>query len=116
MTELNINRLRMMDYFITSEDEIIKEEGIEKATVRNIASKAGYNSATIYNYFNDLEHLIFFVKIANLEVYKARLYKEIEDDLDPLEELSEVFVYLLKKLLKILMIFMIYFFQNTVFS
>jgi len=91
MTELNIKILRMMDYFITAADEIIKEDGIEKATIRNIAAKAGYNSATIYNYFNDLEHLIFFTKIANLEVYKARLYNEIEDDLDALEELREVF-------------------------
>ncbi|MFZ7131166.1 MAG: TetR/AcrR family transcriptional regulator [Eubacteriales bacterium] len=91
MTEISIKKLRMMGYFITAADEIIKEEGIEKATIRSIAEKAGYNSATIYNYFNDLEHLIFFTKIANLEVYKTRLYKEIPDDLDPLVELKEVF-------------------------
>ncbi len=91
MTELSIKRLRMMGYFITAAAEIIKEEGIEKATIRNIAEKAGYNSATIYNYFSDLEHLIFFTKISNLEVYKTRLYKEIPDNLDPLIELKEVF-------------------------
>jgi len=91
MTELSIKRLRMMGYFITATDEIIQNEGIEKATIRKIADKAGYNSATIYNYFNDLEHLIFFTKISHLETYKERLYKEIENDLDPLEELKEVF-------------------------
>ncbi|MBE5959849.1 MAG: helix-turn-helix transcriptional regulator [Lachnospiraceae bacterium] len=31
--------------------EIIETEGIEAATIRNIAAKAGYNSATIYSYF-----------------------------------------------------------------
>jgi AcrR family transcriptional regulator len=91
MSDLSIKRLRTMGYFITAADEIIQEEGIDKATIRNIAKKAGYNSATIYNYFNDLEHLIFFTKISHLEVYKARLYNEIPDDLDPLEELIKVF-------------------------
>lgn len=91
MTELSLKRLRTMGYFISAADEIIQEEGIEKATIRNIAKKAGYNSATIYNYFNDLEHLIFFTKISHLEVYKARLYNEIEDDLEPLEELKKIF-------------------------
>ncbi len=91
MSELSIKRLRIMAYFITAADQIIHEEGIEKATIRSIAKRAGYNSATIYNYFNDLEHLIFFTKISNLEVYKTRLYNEIPDDLDPLEELKKVF-------------------------
>ncbi len=91
MNNLNIKRLRMMAYFITATDQIIQEEGIEKATIRNIAKKAGYNGATIYNYFNDLEHLIFFTKISNLEVYKTRLYKEIPDDLSPLDEIKKVF-------------------------
>lgn len=91
MKDLSIKRLRIMGYFITAADEIIENEGMEKATIRNIAKKAGYNSATIYNYFNDLEHLIFFTKISHLEVYKARLYNEIEDDLEPLEELKKVF-------------------------
>ena len=91
MKDLSIKRLRIMGYFITAADEIIENQGMEKATIRNIAKKAGYNSATIYNYFNDLEHLIFFTKISHLEVYKARLYNEIEDDLEPLEELKKVF-------------------------
>lgn len=91
MSELSIRRLRTMGYFITAADEIIQNEGIEKATIRNIAKRAGYNSATIYNYFNDLEHLIFFTKISHLEVYKARLYNEITDDLNPLEELINIF-------------------------
>ncbi len=91
MTELSIKRLRTMAYFITAADQIIQEEGIENATIRKIAKRAGYNSATIYNYFNDLEHLIFFTKISHLEIYKTRLYEEIPDNLDPLDELKKVF-------------------------
>jgi len=90
MTELNIKTLRTMDYFITAADEIIQSSGIEKATVRNIAKKAGFNISTLYNYFNDLEHLIFFTKITHLEKYTKRLYNEITDNLHPLEQFIKI--------------------------
>lgn len=90
MTDLSIKTLRTMDYFITAADEIIQEHGIEKATVRNIAKRAGYNSSTIYNYFNDLEHLIFFTKITHLENYTERLYNEISDNIHPLEQFIKI--------------------------
>lgn len=90
MTDLSIKTLRTMDYFITAADEIIQEFGIERATVRNIAKRAGYNSSTIYNYFNSLEHLIFFTKISHLEEYTERLYNEISDDLHPLDQFVKI--------------------------
>ena len=90
MKDLSIKTLRTMDYFITAADEIIKEVGIENTTVRKIAKKAGYNSSTIYNYFNDFDHLIFFTKITHLEEYTERLYKEISDDIHPLEQFIKI--------------------------
>ena len=90
MKDFSIKTLRTMDYFITAADEIIKEIGIENTTVRKIAKKAGYNSSTIYNYFNDLDHLIFFTKITHLEEYTERLYKEISDDIHPLEQFIKI--------------------------
>lgn len=90
MKDLSIKTLRTMDYFITAADEIIKEVGIENTTVRKIAKKAGYNSSTIYNYFDDLDHLIFFTKISHLEVYTERLYKEISEDMHPLEQFIKI--------------------------
>ena len=90
MKDLSIKTLRTMDYFITAADEIIKEVGMENTTVRKIAKKAGYNSSTIYNYFNDLDHLIFFTKITHLEEYTERLYKEISDDIHPLEQFVKI--------------------------
>jgi len=90
MKDFSIKTLRTMDYFITAANEIIQEEGFENATVRKIAKKAGYNSSTIYNYFNDLDHLIFFTKITHLEEYTERLYDEIEEDMHPLKEFIKI--------------------------
>lgn len=88
--EINLKKLRTMKYFIDATQQIIDTEGIEKATIRNIAEKAGYNSATIYNYFNDLEHLIFFTKISHLERYTKRLLEELSDDMYPIHEFLSI--------------------------
>ncbi len=87
---MNIKKIRVMKYFIDAAKEVVDEEGTEKATVRKIAEKSGYNIATLYNYFDDLDHLIFYTKISYLENYTARLSKELEDDLLPLEELLKI--------------------------
>ena len=44
--------------FINAAAEIMEEEGVESLTLRKVSGRAGYNSATLYNYFNDLEHLV----------------------------------------------------------
>lgn len=61
--------LRTMKYFIDAADELINEIGIENVTIRNVAKRAGYNSATIYNYFENLDHLIFFAAMKNIKDY-----------------------------------------------
>ncbi len=48
---------RMKDYFIRAAEEIIRGEGIQAASARTIADRAGYSCATIYNHFEDLNDL-----------------------------------------------------------
>lgn len=50
-------RQRTKRIFIESAAEIIQKEGFEALTIRKVADHAAYNSATIYNYFDNLEHL-----------------------------------------------------------
>ena len=64
---------KAMQYFINAADELINEIGIENITIRNIAKKAGYNSATIYNHFENLDHLIFFAAMKNIKDYGLSL-------------------------------------------
>ncbi|MEW5845184.1 MAG: TetR/AcrR family transcriptional regulator [Bacteroidota bacterium] len=49
---------RMRGYFIQAAKEILKGEGIDSMSVRNIADQAGYSYATLYNYFKDVTDVI----------------------------------------------------------
>jgi AcrR family transcriptional regulator len=80
-----IQRIRMMVYFIEATAEIIEKEGIENVTIRKVADIAGYNSATIYNYFEELSHLIFFSSMRFLKKYTVALPAYIAKANDPLE-------------------------------
>lgn len=60
----------MWKYFVDATAEIIEEEGVENVTIRKVADRAGYNSATIYNYFQ--KSLISSFCIDEMH---ARLYK-----------------------------------------
>lgn len=64
---------KVMNQFIDAADELINEIGIEKITIRNVATKAGYNSATMYNYFENLDHLVFFGAMKNIKDYSLSL-------------------------------------------
>ncbi len=64
---------RTMMYFIDAANIIIKEEGIEHVTLRKVAKTAGYNSATLYNYFENLDHLLIFASMKCLKEYSNLL-------------------------------------------
>ncbi|MDZ7767057.1 MAG: TetR/AcrR family transcriptional regulator [Melioribacteraceae bacterium] len=59
MTKNTIQEKRMRGYFIQAAKEILRGEGLRAVSVRNIAERAGYSYATLYNYFDDLKELIF---------------------------------------------------------
>ncbi len=49
----------MRGYFIDAAKETLKGEGLKAVNVRTVAERAGYSFATMYNYFKDLNELIF---------------------------------------------------------
>ena len=59
MGNKEIQEQRMKGYFIQATKEILKGEGLRNISVRNIAERAGYSYATLYNYFKDVRDLIF---------------------------------------------------------
>lgn len=59
----DIKKERTLKIFINAAAQIIEEEGIEAVTIRKVAAIAGYNSATIYNYFDNSNQLISFASI-----------------------------------------------------
>lgn len=80
-----IQTVRMMSYFIDATAKIIEKEGIDNVTIRKVADIAGYNSATIYNYFEDLSHLIFFASMKFVKKYTDALPEYLSKAKTPLE-------------------------------
>lgn len=58
MTNTTLKEARTRGYFLEATKEILKGEGIKALSVRNIAERAGYSYATLYNYFKDQTELI----------------------------------------------------------
>lgn len=63
----------MMSYFINATEKLIDEVGIEQITLRKVSDRAGYNSATLYNYFENLDHLIFYAAMKSIKDYALAL-------------------------------------------
>jgi AcrR family transcriptional regulator len=60
MERKEIQEQRMKGYFIEATKDILKGEGLKNISVRNIAERAGYSFATLYNYFKDVKELVFY--------------------------------------------------------
>ncbi len=60
MEPKQIQEQRIRRYFIDATKKLIKGEGLESVSARNIARDAGYSYATLYNYFKDVKELVFF--------------------------------------------------------
>ncbi|MCT4619955.1 MAG: TetR/AcrR family transcriptional regulator [Marinisporobacter sp.] len=86
MDKKMIQKKRMMRYFIKATHEIIEKEGVDHVTIRKVADLAGYNSATLYNYFENLDHLIFFASIKYLKDYALNFSSFIEDTKNAMEQ------------------------------
>ena len=91
MEEMNIKKKRVMMYFIEATQELILDEGLEKLSIKKIAEKAGYNSATIYNYFENLEVLILYASVNYLKDYLNDLKNEITADMKAIEVYETVY-------------------------
>ncbi len=59
MKNKELQEKRMKDYFIQAAKGMLKGEGLKSLSVRSIADQAGYSFATMYNYFKDVNELVF---------------------------------------------------------
>lgn len=86
----DLKKKRMLKLFINATTEVIKEEGIENVTIRKVADKAGYNSATIYNYFDNCKQLVFFAATNFISDYVEEMPCYIENSKNSLERLIKM--------------------------
>lgn len=62
-------RNEVVSSFVKAAIEIIKSKGVDDVSIRSVSSLAGYSSATIYLYFEDLNELISLASIFYLRNY-----------------------------------------------
>lgn len=91
LEELPKKKKRIMIYFIEATEKLIEEDGLDGLSIRKIAAEAGYNSATIYNYFSDLEHLTLFGSVRYLRQYIGLLSRSLHEDMTSLEYFRTIY-------------------------
>lgn len=89
--DLTLKRKRIMIYFIEAAEKLIRQDGIENLSIRRIAAEAGYNSATIYNYFNDLDQLAMFGSICYLREYVSQLEKNLKPGMRAIDRYRTIY-------------------------
>lgn len=83
-TNKEIQSERKIRYFVEAAWKIEDTEGIDAITARKVADLAGYNVATLYNYFESLNHLLAFSSLRHLKEYASALPKFTEGITNPL--------------------------------
>lgn len=73
MDKKALQRERTRRYFIDAAKELVKTKGLEQVSARNVADLAGYSYATIYNYFADINDLLWHVTLDLIEEMAERL-------------------------------------------
>jgi AcrR family transcriptional regulator len=85
MDRKTLIKRNIMNKFIDATFMIIDADGVESVTIRRVASIAGYNSSTLYNYFEDLDQLIIFACMRYLRDYAHGLKDYIRKATNSLE-------------------------------
>lgn len=82
----SIKRQRVMRYFVDAAREIANTDGLEAINIRSVANRAGYNSASLYNYFENLDELIAFTCIDMMSDWLRSLAQISNKDGDALDQ------------------------------
>ena len=90
-TNKEIQKNRVMIVFIEAAESILRKDGIDGLSIRKIADAAGYNSATIYNYFQDIDHLLLFASVKYIKEYIVALADFLNDDMTSMEKYFAIY-------------------------
>ena len=89
--KLSIKKRRVMIYFIEAARQLMSSDGIQALSIRGIAEIAGYNSATLYNYFEDLQHLTLFASMSYLRDYVSALSGKLKAPMSSLQRYRVIY-------------------------
>jgi AcrR family transcriptional regulator len=87
----DIKKQRIKMYFLEATKEVIINEGVENITVRKVADVAGYSYATIYNYFEDLNELLWDVRSLIIKDIVEYMFQKINEPLYDINGIKRLF-------------------------
>ncbi|MDD7401709.1 MAG: TetR/AcrR family transcriptional regulator [Eubacteriales bacterium] len=67
------SRNEMVRTFVNACVDVIREKGPSQTGIREVASRAGYKPATVYNYFENFDHLMLYASMQFLARYAHSL-------------------------------------------
>lgn len=71
----DIRRERTKKMYVDIVCDMVRNQGMEAVTIRSISEKAGYNSATLYSYFENLPELLLCAQL-QFEEEICRLFQD----------------------------------------
>ncbi len=87
----NRKRNRTKMYFLQAARDMIVSQGVESVSVRKVADKAGYAYPTLYNYFRDVNDLLFETKAMMILDMVNLLQKEMQAPVKDVADLKAAF-------------------------
>lgn len=87
----DLKRQRIMMYFVDAAKALVVKEGVEGVSVRKVAEIAGYSYATLYNYFRDLNELLWEVRKTMVMDLAVSLQEKLSDVVMDEEGIKMVF-------------------------
>lgn len=100
MKQLSQYKLMTMKTLIGAAKSIMDEEGLDSITIRKVGERARLNSATIYNYFENLEHLKIFACLFVFDEYAYDIKNYISDDNNSIENYVKIWECFIKHTVK----------------
>ncbi|MGD8780642.1 MAG: TetR/AcrR family transcriptional regulator [Ignavibacteria bacterium] len=113
MKNKEIQEQRMKQYFIQATKDILKGEGLKCVSVRNVAERAGYSYATLYNYFSDAKDLIFECVKDFLEECEEFVFNEVKSSSRGLKRIKQILKAYIKYFIQYPGIFELFFLEKT---
>lgn len=107
-----LKKQRIKTYFLEAAKEIITTEGVENVSVRKVADMAGYSYATIYNYFADVNELLWDVKIVMIKDLVGFIQKKMEQSVYNVDGIKKLFKTYIAYYLKNPNIFKFFYFHQ----
>lgn len=110
----DLKKQRITTYFVEAAKEMVAKEGMEGVSVRKVADAAGYSYATLYNYFRDLNELLWEVRKTMVMDLAVSLQEKLSDVVMDEEGIKKVFRAYLTYYFENPHIFKFFYFQKIV--